>query len=65
MIMSNPARKLARQLKRNSPEGKEQQKQEKAEKKAELPQQNTLLPNRSQTGNIPPTRIRQRRSGSG
>ena len=61
--MSNPARKLARQQKRNSPEGKEQQKQEKAEKKAELPQQNTLMPNRTQAGVVPPTRIRQRRVG--
>jgi hypothetical protein len=64
-IMSNPARKLARQQKRNSPEGKEQQKQEQAEKKAATPQQNSLLPNRSLVGNIPPMRIRQRRSGSG
>jgi hypothetical protein len=62
--MSNPARKLARQQKRSTPEGKEQIKQEKAEKKAAEPQQNSVLPNQSLTSNVPLMRIRQRRSGN-
>lgn len=61
--MSSPGRKLARQQKRNSPEGKEEAKQEKAEKKAAEPLKNNLLPNQSLAGNVPPTRIRQRRVG--
>ena len=63
--MSSPGRKLARQQKRNTPEGKEQIKQEQAEKKAAEPQKNALLPNQSLTGNVPPMRIRQRRAGTG
>lgn len=62
--MSNPARKLARQQKRSTPEGKEQIKQEKAEKKAAQPPQPFLAQNQNATGHQPPTRIRQRRSGN-
>jgi hypothetical protein len=63
--MSSLGRKLARQNKRNTPEGKEQLKQEKAEKQAAQPPQNLASHDRIDGANVPHTRIRQRRSGSG
>ena len=60
--MSSLGRKLARQNKRQSPEGKEQIKEEQAKKKAELPTQNQPQLNQNSTGFI--QRVRQRRSGN-
>jgi len=62
--MGNPGRKLARQNKRNSPEGKEQIKQEKAEKAVPLPPQSHMQPNQSAVGHKPQMQIRQRRAGN-
>ena len=60
--MSSPGRKLARQNKRQSPEGKEQIKEEQAKKQAAQPGQAAPLLNQNSTGFQP--RLRQRRSGS-
>ena len=62
--MSSPGRKLARQNKRNSPEGKEQIKQEKADKQAAQTPQNQPLSKQSLAGHQPHTHIRQRRAGN-
>jgi hypothetical protein len=60
--MSSLGRKLARQNKRQSPEGKEQIKEEQAKKQAAQPQQNQPLLNQNSVGFQP--RLRQRRSGN-
>ena len=62
--MASLGRKLARTIKRNTPEGKEEIKQEQADKKAALPPQNTQLSGPSKTGHVPQTQVRQRRSGN-
>ncbi len=63
--MSSLGRKIARQNKRQTPEGKEQLKQEKANKQAALPQHNLPLHPQNPAGFHPQQRIRQRRSGNG
>ena len=60
--MSSLGRKLARQNKRQSPEGKEQIKEEQAKKQAAQPGQDQPQLNQNSTGFKP--QIRQRRSGS-
>ena len=62
--MSSPARKLARQQKRNSPEAKEQSKQEELEKKAAQPPQQFLGNSPNANSYKPQMRIRQRRAGN-
>lgn len=62
--MSSLGRKIARQNKRNTPEGKEQVKQDQAERKASQPSQPVTSLNQHATGHLPPTRIRQRRAGN-
>ncbi len=60
--MSSLGRKLARQTKRQSPEGKEQIKEEQAKKQAAQPAQAQPQLNQNSTGFQP--RLRQRRSGN-
>jgi hypothetical protein len=60
--MSSPGRKLARQAKRQSPEGKEQIKEDQAKKQADKPAQTQPLLNQNSVGFQP--RLRQRRSGN-
>jgi hypothetical protein len=61
--MSSPARKLARQNKKNSAEGKEEQKNAKTEKQSMLPlTPRSISP--TGTGHQPKMQIRQRRSGN-
>ena len=62
--MSSFGRKIARQSKHNTPEGKEQLKQEQADKKAAAPLNNQPLQNQQVAGHQPATRIRQRRAGN-
>lgn len=63
--MSSPGRKIARQNRRNTPEGREQIKQEQAEKQASQPQLNLKDQKQSFTpGHVPQTQVRQRRSGN-
>ena len=64
--MANPGRKLARQNKRSTPEGKEALKAEKAEKQNAQPQLNQANTNQTvqSTNNAPTTRMFQRKSGS-
>ncbi len=65
--MANPGRKLARQNKRSTPEGKEALKAEKAEKQAaQQPQLNQPGQNQTihNTNNAPTTRMFQRKSGN-
>ena len=62
--MANLGRKLARTIKRSTPEGKEEIKQEQAEKKAALPPLNTPVNGMKATGHTPQTQVRQRRSGN-
>ncbi len=62
--MASLGRKLARTIKRNSPEGKEEIKQEQADKKAALPPQNTPVSGQARVGYTPQTQVRQRRSGN-
>jgi hypothetical protein len=60
--MSSLGRKIARQSKRQSPEGKEEAKEEKAKKQAAQPGQAQPMLNQNSTGFQP--RLRQRRSGN-
>ena len=63
--MSSPGRKIARQSKRSTPEGREQLKQEQAEKQASQPP--LSLPGQKQSmssGYVPPMQVRQRRAGN-
>jgi hypothetical protein len=62
--MGSLGRKLARQNKRQSPEGKEEIKQEQANKQAARPVQNGPLLPQSRTDFQPQVRVRQRRSGN-
>lgn len=62
--MASLGRKIARQTKRTTPEGKEQIKQEKADKQAALPPQNIPVQNQNLNAHQPQTRIRQRRAGN-
>ena len=62
--MASLGRKLARQNKRNTPEGKEEIKQEQAEKKAALPPLNSPVSGQNKIGHTPQMQVRQRRSGN-
>lgn len=64
--MANPGRKLARQNKRSTPEGKEALKAEKQEKQSAQPQLNQPGANQTVQGtnNQPTTRVFQRRAGN-
>lgn len=63
--MGNPGRKLARQVKRSTPEGKEELKQQEQEKKQAAPPPSTSpVQNQRATGHQPTTRVFQRRSGN-
>lgn len=62
--MGNPGRKLARQVKRSTPEGKEEIKQEQEKKQAALPPSTLPAQNQKVAGHQPTTRMFQRRSGN-
>ncbi len=62
--MGNPGRKLARQVKRSTPEGKEEMKQDQEKKQAALPLNNLPVQNQKAAGHQPTTRMFQRRAGN-
>ena len=62
--MGSLGRKLARQVKRSTPEGKEELKQEKAETQPAQSAQNLALKGQNPTGFKPQMQVRQRRSGN-
>ncbi len=62
--MANLGRKLARQSKRSTPEGKEELKVEQEKKQNALPLQNQPAQNQKVAGHQPTTRMFQRRSGN-
>ncbi len=62
--MGNPGRKMARQLKRTTEEGREQLKQEQTEKQAANPPKAESLHNQTATSHVPQMRVRQRRAGN-
>ncbi|MBC7527824.1 MAG: hypothetical protein H7308_09760 [Chthonomonadaceae bacterium] len=61
--MSNFGRKIARQVKQNSPEGKEEAKQEQADKKAAPLPKSQQLAKPSRTAPVPQPRMHQRKAG--
>jgi len=64
--MSSPGRKIARQVKRSTPEAREQAKSEQAERKETALQQDATKAKQTLTtgGYKPLTQVRQRRSGN-
>ena len=62
--MGNPGRKLARQVKRSTPEGREEMKQDQEKKQAALPASTQPVQNQKVAGHQPTTRMFQRRSGN-
>ena len=61
--MANFARKLARQNKLSTPEGKEEIELKRTEKQASQTQQTFGLENQKAVGNKPQNQVRQRRAG--